>query len=79
VSKVSLPLALNPMDPRSFPSANYVICSEAVAEVLDQVGEAGPRTSCGLFKMKGFLGWWEVFLLEPAPNVKAVPRLSGGA
>lgn len=74
VSSASLPSALNPIDPRSFPTANYVICSEAVANVLDQVGEASPRTSCGLFRMKGFLGWWEVFLVEPAPNVRAVPR-----
>ena len=76
VTEASLATALNPIDPRAFPSANYVICSEAVADVLDWVGEASPRTSCGLFKMKGFLGWWEVFLLEPALDAKALPKPS---
>lgn len=79
VSRRSLPSALNPIDPRAFPTANYVLCSEAVADVLDRVGKAWPRTSCGLFKMKGFPGWWEVFLLESEPGVRAVPRRSPGA
>ena len=76
VSEASLETAVNPIDPRAFPSANYVICSEAVAEVLDCVGDPSPRRSCGLFKMKGFHGWWEVFLLEPAPKPKALPNPS---
>lgn len=79
VSGASLETAVNPIDPRSFPSANYVICSEAVADVLDWVGEPSPRRSCGLFKMKGFLGRWEVFLLEPLPGAKALPNPSLGA
>lgn len=76
VSRGSLPSALNPIDPRSFPTANYAICSEAVADVLDRVGEASPRKSCGLFKLRGFPGWSEVFLLEPASKVRAMPRPS---
>ncbi|MDH3920008.1 MAG: hypothetical protein OEU25_17740 [Rhodospirillales bacterium] len=79
VSRGSLPSALNPIDPRAFKTANYVIGSEAVADVLDRVGEVSPRKSCGLFKLRGFPGWSEVFLLEPASKVRAVPRSSLGA
>ncbi len=76
VSRRSLPSALRPIDPRAFPTANYVLCSEIVAEVLDRLDEAGGKTSCGLFKLQGFPGWSEVFLLEPASNLRAVPRSS---
>ena len=74
ISRGRLPSALNPIDPRAFPTANYVIGSEAVVDVLDRIGEASPRTSCGLFKLRGFPGWSEVFLLEPASEVWALPR-----
>lgn len=67
VSRSSLPSALNPIRSRAFPSQNYVICSETVASVLERIGDVSPRTSCGLFKMKGFPGWWEVFLLGAHP------------
>lgn len=67
VSRSSLPSAMNPIKSRSFPSENYVICSEAVACVLERVGDFSPRKSCGLFRMKGFPGWWEVFLLGAHP------------
>ncbi len=73
VSGANLESALNPIDHRSFPSANYIIGSEAVADALDRVGVARARTSVGLFRMKGFLGWWEVFLLEPAHTSKSLP------
>ena len=79
VSRESLPSALKAIDPRAFPAANYVLCSEVVAGVLDRVDEAGPRTSCGLFKMRGFPGWSEVFLLEPDTGVRSLPRPSLGA
>ena len=73
VSRDSLPTALKPIDPKAFPTANYVICSEVVAAVLDRIGEATARNSCGLFKLAGFPGWWEVFLLDTGPEVRALP------
>ena len=72
VSRDNLPTALNPIDPHAFPTANYVICSEAVAFVLDRIGEATSRSSCGLFKLAGFPGWSEVFLLDTKPEVRAL-------
>ena len=79
ISRGSLQSALKPIDPRAFPTSNYVLCSEVVADVLDRVDEAGQRKSCGLFKMRGFPGWSEVFLLEPAAGVRSLPRPSLGA
>ncbi len=79
VSRDSLPTALKPMDPRAFPTANYVLCSEAVAKVLDRIGNAASRNSCGLFKLDGFPGWSEVFLLDTGPEFRALPAPCGGA
>ena len=79
ISRGSLQSALKPMHPRAFPTANYVLCSEIVAGVLDRVDESGPRKSCGLFKLRGFPGWSEVFLLEPDIGVRSLPCPSLGA
>ena len=79
ISRGSLPSALKPIDPRAFPTGNYVLCSEVVAGILDRLDDPGPRASCGLFKLRGFPGWSEVFLLEPAAHVRAAPPPSSGA
>ncbi len=79
ISRGSLQSALKPMHPRAFPTANYVLCSEVVANVLDRLNEAGQRRSCGLVKLPGFPGWSEVVLLEPDTGMRSQPRPSLGA
>ncbi len=64
VSRGSLPQALNPIDPARFPLRNYLICSERVSDIISRRKPIWPLTSCGLFKLKGFSGWWELFLVE---------------
>lgn len=59
--------AINAIDPDRFPLRDYIICSERVNEIVERHLPDWPRTSCGLFKLKGFTGWGELFLIsEPA-------------
>jgi len=64
VSRGSLPQALNPIEPQRFPLHNYLICSERISDVVSRRKPNWPLTSCGLFKLKGFSGWWELFLVS---------------
>lgn len=63
VNRGSLPQAINPIEPDRFPLRNYMICSERVADILDRNSAVQSLTSCGLFKLKGFSGWSELFLV----------------
>jgi len=63
VGRGSLPQALNPLQPLEFPLRNYVICSERVNDILVKRDYRCDSTSCGLFKLRGFSGWWELFLI----------------
>jgi class 3 adenylate cyclase len=64
IDRASLPLALNPIESEKFPLKNYIICSENVSEIIKRQQPMWLLTSCGLFKLKGFSGWWEIFLLS---------------
>src|SRR5215831_10125778 len=68
ISRASLPAALNPIPPEQFPLQNYVLCSEEVAGILARRAKRWELTSIGLFKLKGFPGWREVFLVLPEPG-----------
>jgi len=70
ISRASLTSALNPIAPEELPLRNYVLCSEEVAGILTRRAEQWTAVSIGLFKLKGFPGWREVFQL--------CPKASGG-
>jgi class 3 adenylate cyclase len=61
ISRASLPAALNPIPPEEFPLRNYVLCSEEVAGILERRSSSWQMTGIGLFRLKGFSGWREVF------------------
>jgi class 3 adenylate cyclase len=65
ISRASLPMALNPIPPEQLPLRNYVLCSEEVAGILTRRSERWSPLSIGLFKLKGFSGWREVFQVLP--------------
>jgi len=65
ISRASLPAALNPIPPEEFPLRNYVLCSEEVAGILERRASPWQMTGIGLFKLKGFSGWREVFRVLP--------------
>jgi class 3 adenylate cyclase len=65
LSRASLPAALNPIPPEEFPLRNYVLCSEEVAGILERRASPWQMTEIGLFKLKGFSGWREVFRVLP--------------
>jgi len=74
VSRESLPQALDAIDPEQFPLRNYVICSERVYDIVSRRKPDWTTRSCGLFRLKGFSGWWGLFLVSapdlynPAPS-----------
>jgi class 3 adenylate cyclase len=78
LDRSSLSEAYQPIDPDAFPLRNYVLCSESVAGILGRRESGYSLMSCGLFKLKGFLGSWEVFLMGdkpvPAETVTGVGR-----
>ena len=61
-----------PMTREKFPERDYLLCSEAVAEILKLYGDHSAIESSiqfvGLFKFKGFYGWQEVYLLSRQSN-----------
>jgi class 3 adenylate cyclase len=65
ISRASLPAALNPIPPEQLPLRNYVLCSEEVEGVLSRRSACWNTLSIGLFKLKGFPGWREVFQVLP--------------
>jgi len=65
ISRASLPTALNPIPPEEFPLRNYVLCSEEVAGILERRATPWQMSAIGLFKLKGFSGWREVFRVLP--------------
>ena len=64
VGRGNLPEALNPLTPSEFPLHNYVLCSERVNDILRKRNYPCDSTSCGLFKLRGFSGWSELFLIK---------------
>jgi len=75
ISRASLPAALNPIAPEAFPLRNYVLCSEEVAGILERRASPWQMAGVGLFKLKGFPGWREVFRVLP----EGVPVAVGAA
>lgn len=69
IGRGSLPQALNPIDPVQFPLRNYLIISERVSDIVNRRKPDWTLTSCGLFKLKGFSGWWELFLLSNSTSL----------
>jgi class 3 adenylate cyclase len=67
ISRATLAEAINPIDPEDLPLRNYVLCSEAVADILRQRTPQWRSVSVGLFRFKGFPGFHEVFRILPTP------------
>lgn len=65
ISRAALPAALNPIPPEQFPLQHYVLCSEEIAGILGRRSKQWEMVSVGLFKLKGFPGWREVFRILP--------------
>jgi class 3 adenylate cyclase len=63
ISRGSLPAALNPIAPEQLPLKNYVLCSEEIAGILERRSTLWSTLSIGLFRLKGFPGFREVFLV----------------
>ena len=61
ISRGSLPAALNPIAPEQLPLKNYILCSEEVAGILERRSTLWSTRSIGLFRLKGFPGFREVF------------------
>jgi class 3 adenylate cyclase len=68
ISRASLAVALNPIPPEELPLRNYILCSEEVAGILERRSGRWKLSSIGLFKLKGFPGWREVFRVVPRPE-----------
>jgi class 3 adenylate cyclase len=68
ISQAALQTALNPIPPEELPLRNYVLCSEEVAGILSRRASHWQTLRIGLFKLKGFPGWREVFLVLPPPS-----------
>ena len=66
VTQADVANALNALPPDDFPLRNYVLCSEQVAGILDADEGAFSTKSVGLFKLKGFAGYHELFLAAPS-------------
>jgi class 3 adenylate cyclase len=67
ISRASLAEAINPISPEHLPLQNYVLCSEAIAEILVRRSTPWKPESIGLFRLKGFTGFHEVFQIRPTP------------
>ena len=65
LSRASLPAALNPIPPEQLPLRNYALCSEEVAGILSRRSACWETLCIGLFRLKGFPGWREVFQVVP--------------
>ncbi len=61
ISHASLTKAFNPIPPEQMPLRNYALCSEAIAGILERRSEEWKTNCIGIFKLKGFSGWHEVF------------------
>jgi class 3 adenylate cyclase len=67
ISRALLTSALNPIAPEELPVRNYILCSEEVGGILSRRAAHWTALSLGLFKLKGFPGWREVFQLRLGP------------
>jgi class 3 adenylate cyclase len=65
ISPASLTTALNPIPPEQFPLRNYILCSEEVAGILGRRSNRWNTICIGVFKLKGFPGWRDVFQVVP--------------
>jgi class 3 adenylate cyclase len=65
ISRATLAEAINPIDPAELPLRDYLLCSEAVADILRQREARWQPASIGLFRFKGFTGFHEVFRVVP--------------
>jgi class 3 adenylate cyclase len=79
ISRASLASALNPISPDDLPLRNYVLCSEEVAGIVMRRSQDWNTTMIGLFKLKGFPGWREVFRILPRSEVHIEERKSSPA
>jgi len=71
VNHASLDKALNSIDPALLPLRDYILCSERIHDIAVRRKPEWQHTSCGLFKLKGFSSWHELFLLSEQPRVDA--------
>jgi class 3 adenylate cyclase len=74
ISRAALPMALNPIPPEQFPLRDYVLCSEEIAGILERRARQWQLASIGLFRLKGFPGWREVFRILPEPHRKELQQ-----
>ena len=68
ISRASLTSALKPIAPEELPLRHYVVCSEEVGGIVSRRAVQWTALSLGLFKLKGFPGWREVFQLRQCPG-----------
>ena len=63
ITRAVLPHSLAAIDPGEFPHRNYVLCSETVAQILAKREPNLRLRNCGSYKLKGFAGRWDVYLV----------------
>ncbi len=64
ISKASLPPALTD-SAEQLPLRNYVLCSEEVAGIVTRRSDRWNPSKIGLFRLKAFSGWHDVFQILP--------------
>jgi class 3 adenylate cyclase len=72
VNKESLAQAMRPMPDELFPESNYLMCSERAAGILMRRLPDCPLTLCGTFKLKGFSGAWDLYLVSLVQVTSAI-------
>jgi class 3 adenylate cyclase len=60
--------AMNSMPSENFPLRNYVLCSEQVKGIIERRCPNFSTSLVGLFRLKGFPGWHEVYHVFPQSN-----------
>ena len=63
INRESMHEAIDALSPDQLPLRDYILCSEPVADILKRRGHHSNSKRLGLFRLKGFQDWHEVFLL----------------
>jgi class 3 adenylate cyclase len=63
INRESLSDAIDALPPQALPLQNYIVCSEPVQDILRKHKYPLDVTRLGLFRLKGFHDWHEIFLL----------------
>lgn len=63
INRESMHEAIDALPPDQLPLRDYILCSEPVSDILKRRGYRLNSKRLGLFRLKGFPDWHEVFLL----------------